>query len=105
MLIFVTPFPIVFKVEIFVSFALMQIVKEPTHVHHNSSTSLIDLVFVSNPVLSNTCHVVPPSLMQITRASTHKHLGDRQLSITAKIILRADLFGAIARLTGRKQVT
>ena len=42
------------------SFSLTQIVKEPTHVHHDGSTSLIDLVFVSNPVLSNSCHVVPP---------------------------------------------
>lgn len=38
-------------------FALTQIVKETTH---DSSTSLIDLVFVSNPVLSYSCHVVPP---------------------------------------------
>ena len=41
-------------------FALTQIVKEPTHVHHDGSTSLIDLVFVSNPVLSSSCYVVPP---------------------------------------------
>ena len=31
-----------------------------THGHHNSSTSLIDLVFVSNPVLTNFCHVLSP---------------------------------------------
>ena len=41
-------------------FALKQIVNEPTHVHHDGSTSLIDLVFVSNPVLLNSCHVIPP---------------------------------------------
>lgn len=35
-------------------------VNEPTHVHHNGSVSLIDLVFVSSPVLTNSCHVIPP---------------------------------------------
>ena len=34
--------------------------KEPTHTHHDGSTSLIDLVFMSNPILSNSCLVVPP---------------------------------------------
>ena len=33
---------------------------EPTHTHHNGQTSVIDLVFVSNPVLINSCDVVPP---------------------------------------------
>lgn len=42
------------------SFALQQMVIEPTHVHHNGSVSLIDLVFVSSPVLTNSCHVIPP---------------------------------------------
>lgn len=42
------------------SFALQQMVTEPTHVHHNGSVSLIDLVFVSSPVLTNSCHVIPP---------------------------------------------
>ena len=41
-------------------FSLQQIVTEPTHVHHNGSVSLIDLIFVSNNVLSNFCHVIPP---------------------------------------------
>ncbi|MCG8625004.1 MAG: hypothetical protein MJE68_23765, partial [Proteobacteria bacterium] len=40
--------------------SLTQIVKEPTHTHHDGSTSLIDLVFMSNPILSNSCFVVPP---------------------------------------------
>ncbi len=42
------------------SLSLQQVVTEPTHVHHNGSTSLIDLVFVSNPLLINTCSVIPP---------------------------------------------
>ena len=41
-------------------FSLTQIVKEPTHTHHDGSTSLINLVFMSNPILSNSCFVVPP---------------------------------------------
>ena len=35
-------------------------VTEPTHVHHNGSKTFIDLVFVSNPVLTNSCHIIPP---------------------------------------------
>ena len=42
------------------AFAFQQIVSEPTHVHHNGHASLIDLVFVSNPVLINSCDVIPP---------------------------------------------
>ena len=41
-------------------FSFHQLVTEHTHVHHNGSTSLIDLVFVSNPVLTNFCHVISP---------------------------------------------
>ena len=41
-------------------FALQQVVKEPNHVYHNGTTSLVDLVFISNPLLTNSCHVVPP---------------------------------------------
>ena len=41
-------------------FSLTHIVKEPTHTHHDVSASLIDHVFVSNPVLSNSCDVDPP---------------------------------------------
>ena len=42
------------------TFAFQQIVSEPTHVHHNGCTSLIDLVFVYNPILINSCEVIPP---------------------------------------------
>ena len=41
-------------------FSLQQIVTELTHVYHNGSVSLIDLIFISNNVLSNFCHVIPP---------------------------------------------
>ena len=41
-------------------FSVQQIVPEPTHVHHNGSTSLIDLVFVSNNLLTNFCNVISP---------------------------------------------
>ena len=53
--------PLFSKLEsLYHSFALQQMVTEPTHVHHNGSVSLIDLVFVSNTVLTNSCHVIPP---------------------------------------------
>ena len=45
------------KLESF--FALQQVVTEPTHVHHNGTSSLIDLVFVSNLALFRSCHVIP----------------------------------------------
>ena len=41
-------------------FTLTQVVTEPTRTHHNGSTGLIDLVFVSNSVLIDFCHVIPP---------------------------------------------
>lgn len=41
-------------------FSIQQIVSEPTHTHHNGSVSLIDLIFVSNNVLTNFCEVIPP---------------------------------------------
>ena len=41
-------------------FSFQQIVSDPTHVHHNGHTSLIDLVFVSNAALINSCDVIPP---------------------------------------------
>lgn len=41
-------------------FSVQQIVTEPTHIHHNGSASLIDLIFVSNNVLTNFCNVIPP---------------------------------------------
>ena len=37
-----------------------QIVKEPTHVHHNHSLSIIDLIFLTNSQLVNLCSIVPP---------------------------------------------
>lgn len=42
------------------TFGLEQIVREPTHVHHNHSLSRIDLVFMSNAQLANLCSIVPP---------------------------------------------
>ena len=42
------------------SFGLEQIITEPTHIHHNHSYSIIDLVFVSNPLLVNSCSIIPP---------------------------------------------
>ena len=42
------------------TFGLEQIVREPTHVHHNHSLSRIDLVFISNAQLANSCSTVPP---------------------------------------------
>ena len=43
-------------------FSFSQIVQEPTHVHHNGSSSLIDLIFVTNNLLSdpNFCNVISP---------------------------------------------
>ena len=39
---------------------LSQSVTGPTHVHHDSSESTIDLVFVSEPLLLNTCDTTRP---------------------------------------------
>ena len=41
-------------------FDLEQIVKEPTHVHHNHSLSIIEIIFLTNPHLVNLCSIVPP---------------------------------------------
>ena len=41
-------------------YCLSQSVTGPTHVHHDSSESTIDLVFVSEPSLLNTCDTIPP---------------------------------------------
>ena len=42
------------------TYCLTQIVSECTHVHHNGSTSIIDLVFLSNPSSLHSCVTVPP---------------------------------------------
>ena len=86
-------------------FSLTHIVKEPTHVHHDGSASLIDHVLFQILYCLILAMLFLLSLMQITRASMYKCLGDQQLSITVTTTIRAKLFGAIARLTGRKQVT
>ena len=41
-------------------YCLSQSVTGPTHVHHDGSKSTIDLVFVSEPSLLNTCDTIPP---------------------------------------------
>ena len=41
-------------------FSVQQIVTEPTHIHYNGSVSLIDLIFVSNNVLTDFCNVISP---------------------------------------------
>ena len=41
-------------------FSLHQIVTAPTHVHHKGTTSLIDLIFVTNNLLTNFCNVISP---------------------------------------------
>ena len=66
------------------SFGLHQVVREPTHAHHNGTTSLIDLVFVTNPLLTNSCHVIPPLSnsdhhgvsVQFCWKSSHRHTCD-----------------------------
>ena len=70
--------------SMFQSFGLHQVVREPTHAHHNGSTSLIDLVFVTNPLLTNSCHVIPPLSnsdhhgvsVQFCWKSSHRHTCD-----------------------------
>ena len=42
------------------SIGLEQIITEPTHIHHNHSYSIIDVVFVSNPLLVNSCSIISP---------------------------------------------
>jgi endonuclease/exonuclease/phosphatase family metal-dependent hydrolase len=49
-------------------YCLNQSVAEPTHVHHDGSESTIDLVFVSDPSLLNSCVTVP-------RLSNSDHTG------------------------------
>ena len=41
-------------------FSLTQVVVGPTHVHHDGSTSTIDLVFVPDTSLVNNCSTSPP---------------------------------------------
>ena len=41
-------------------YCLNQSVAGPTHVHHDGTESTIDLVFVSEPSLLNSCDTVPP---------------------------------------------
>ncbi len=41
-------------------YCLTQVVVGPTHVHHDGSTSTIDLVFVSDPSMVNSCNTIPP---------------------------------------------
>ena len=41
-------------------YALHQVVTEPTHIHHDGSECTIELVFVSEPSLLNTCETIPP---------------------------------------------
>ena len=40
-------------------YCLHQSVTGPTHVHHDGSKSMIDLVFVSEPSLLSTCDTIP----------------------------------------------
>ena len=51
-------------------FSVQQIVTEPTHIHYNGSVSLIDLIFVSNNVLTDFCNVISPLV-----TSDHNILG------------------------------
>jgi len=37
-----------------------KVVVSPTHVHHDGSTSIIDVVIVSDPSLVNSCNTIPP---------------------------------------------
>ena len=53
--------------------------KEPTHIHHDGSISLIDLIFVSNSILSNSCHVAPP-LSNADHKGIHMHTSWRPTS-------------------------
>lgn len=43
-------------------FSVEQIVTESSHIHHNGSVSLIDLIFVSQAknILTHSCNVTPP---------------------------------------------
>ena len=40
-------------------YGLSQMVTEFTHVHHNSTKSIIDLLFVSDPQLVRSCFTIP----------------------------------------------
>ena len=42
------------------SFSLVQVVPEPTHTSPSGSTSLIDLVMISNSSMMSSCSVLPP---------------------------------------------
>ena len=48
--------------------SLFQMVSDYTHVHHNGSTSTIDLLFTSNPQIISDCSTIPP-------LSNSDHLG------------------------------
>ena len=79
------------------SFDLQQMVTEPTHVHYNGSETFIDLVFVSNPVLTNSCPPLSNSdhngvLVQCSWKPTARQI--------VQTILKAALSGATIRLTG-----
>ncbi len=41
-------------------FSLVQIVTEPTHIKHDGSSSLLDLVITSTPEAVSTCSTLPP---------------------------------------------
>ena len=41
-------------------YCLYQSITRPTHVHHNDSELTMDLVFVSESSLLNTCDTIPP---------------------------------------------
>ena len=42
------------------TYCLSQMVTEFTHVHHNGTKSIIDLLFVSDPQLVKSCFTIPP---------------------------------------------
>ena len=53
--------PLAFKLHSIMStLSLVQMVNNYTHVHHNSTATTIDLLFVSNPQLVHDCSTIPP---------------------------------------------
>ena len=85
------------------TYCLTQIVSECTHVHHNGSTSIIDLVFLSNPASLLSCVTVPP-------LSNSDHNGLLTTMKWKGILLAestpADVpFGGMLMLIGRKHVS
>ena len=85
--------------------SLTQIVKEPTHLIMMAPQVLSILFLCQTLYCLILALLFLLSLMQITRASMFKHLGNQQLNTTVITILRAKLFGTTARLTGRERVT